>query len=95
MHSLVSPYAGGGTRTPKGLLPPDFESGASASSATPASVDFSPLPVFPLSCRFCPGDKLGDKSVTELSGAFTHPATLIDRMSASLYSTTSERCLWS
>ena len=29
-------YAGGGTRTLKGLLPPDFESGASASSATPA-----------------------------------------------------------
>ena len=30
MHSLVSPYAGGGTRTPKGLLPPDFESPATA-----------------------------------------------------------------
>ncbi len=30
--------AGGGTRTLKGLLPPDFESGASASSATPALV---------------------------------------------------------
>jgi hypothetical protein len=28
--------AGGGTRTLKGLLPPDFESGASANSATPA-----------------------------------------------------------
>lgn len=30
--------AGGGTRTRKGLLPPDFESGASASFATPAAV---------------------------------------------------------
>ena len=30
MYNLVSPYAGGGTRTPKGLLPPDFESPATA-----------------------------------------------------------------
>lgn len=36
--------AGGGTRTLKGLLPPDFESGASASSATPASAKTFNLP---------------------------------------------------
>ena len=36
--SLCRADAGGGTRTLKGLLPPDFESGASASSATPAPI---------------------------------------------------------
>jgi hypothetical protein len=32
-------YAGGGTRTHTTLRPPDFESGASTDSATPASVE--------------------------------------------------------
>ncbi len=32
-----NPYAGRGTRTPKGRSPPDFESGASTNSTIPAN----------------------------------------------------------
>ena len=36
----------GGTRTPTGLHPPDFESGASTNSATPANQFYVPHKLF-------------------------------------------------
>ena len=36
VENRSEPSAEGGTRTPKGRSPPDFESGASTSSTTPA-----------------------------------------------------------
>jgi hypothetical protein len=37
---LILNGAGGGSRTHTELPPPDFESGASANSTTPATIDF-------------------------------------------------------